>query len=517
MNTLMRGWLEPGRTDLGLGLRAEIADPVWFLARQWELGELQGEDASSPVAVTLTPEHMPLRYGPDRPDLDPSRPVLDPTVIPAEALIEAEPGDWWTIGRRARLGRAVSAKLDPAAVGQYRFGVLPAPYDVLAEAIDGRAVFLSGVLAGDAIWADVPSPPPDRFSTSTLGYSAAFAAGDVPLEVHEYRGGDVDWFSVRVDPDPPLRLPSEGHVPDPREVVPTRLTFPGAPHPRWWQIEDVAVDPGAFAPDRSHLASMLRSDLAVAHAEDWFVFPVPLGWIPPPGAVDADRPPTSGVLVRLGESVVVRDSFGETWTLQSPSDWSMFQVRGLGPTDLVVWPVAVAPHAGPVLDDIVLGIDEDANLTWAVELRVDGLDLLENVETAEAIADTRRTGMRDFRYQPMTTLPEHWHPYVRRRAWYQAVLADLSGPLPRARPGPISRLIGGPSGPGFGRGHVLGAIAVPSSGVRLRRRAMLARDTDGLPVLWVERSVLPVIGPPTSHLRWDVMVEAVLNNPSSGD
>jgi hypothetical protein len=50
--------------------------------------------------------------------------------------------------------------------------------------------------------------------------------------------------------------------------------------------------------------------------------------------------------------------------------------------------------------------------------------------------------------------------------------------------------------------------AVPSSGVRLQRRAMLARDTSGAPVLWVKREVMPVAGPPVSHLRWDVMAEA---------
>lgn len=505
MGLLRRGWLEPGRTDPEIGLRAEVADPVWFLARQWELGEFQGEDAASPVVVSLVPEHLPLSY-------DPDRPTLDPTVIPGEALLEAEPGDWWTIGRRARLGRAVQGLLDPTTADRFRFGELPAPYDGLASAIDGRAVFLSGLLAGDPVWQELPSPPPDRFSTSELAYSAPFAAGDVALQVDGHRGGDVDWFSVSVGDYPPVRLEADTREPTRRQVVPTRLTFPGAPHPRWWQIEDAAVDVGGFAPDRSHLATMLLSDLAVAHAEDWFVFPVPLGWERGDGADPPADPPSSGVLARLGTTVTVTDSFGKPHDLQAPSSggpgaWSLFAVPGLEPTDLVVWPVAVAPHAGPILDDIMMGIDEDANLTWAAELRAEGLEFLPGIATEEAVAETARTGTRQFRYLPMTTLPEHWHPYVRHPEWRQAVLADLGGPVPRARPGPVSRLIGGPSGSGVGRGHTIAATAVPSSGVRLRRRAMLARDTFGRPVLWVERSVVPVAGPPTSHLRWDVMAE----------
>ena len=41
-----------------------------------------------------------------------------------------------------------------------------------------------------------------------------------------------------------------------------------------------------------------------------------------------------------------------------------------------MWPVAIAPHSGPVLDEILIGVDEDANLAWAVELRADGVQLL---------------------------------------------------------------------------------------------------------------------------------------------
>ena len=98
--TLYRS-VEPARPlgDLARGVRADVADPVWFLARQWQLGEHQGEDASSPVVVEAHVAHTKIEY-------DATRPHLDPTVIPAEALLEAEPDDWWTIGRRYRLGRA---------------------------------------------------------------------------------------------------------------------------------------------------------------------------------------------------------------------------------------------------------------------------------------------------------------------------------------------------------------------------------------------------------------------------
>ena len=50
--------------------------------------------------------------------------------------------------------------------------------------------------------------------------------------------------------------------------------------------------------------------------------------------------------------------------------------------------------------------------------------------------------------------------------------------------------------------------AVPYQGVRLERRYVLARGTDGRPVLWRQRRRVPVLAGPTSHLRFDVMKEA---------
>jgi hypothetical protein len=39
--------------DPAEGLRAAVHDPLWFLGRQWQVGELLGEDTASPVAVRV--------------------------------------------------------------------------------------------------------------------------------------------------------------------------------------------------------------------------------------------------------------------------------------------------------------------------------------------------------------------------------------------------------------------------------------------------------------------------------
>ena len=91
--------LEPIRpvAELDRGFRAEVADPVWFLARQWQLAEHQGEDAASPIGVSFVATHDPIDPLDDDPD-------MDPQIVPAEAIVESSPEEWWTPGRRVRIG-----------------------------------------------------------------------------------------------------------------------------------------------------------------------------------------------------------------------------------------------------------------------------------------------------------------------------------------------------------------------------------------------------------------------------
>ena len=186
--------------------------------------------------------------------------------------------------------------------------------------------------------------------------------------------------------------------------------------------------------------------------------------------------------------------------------WSLFRTAGLDRRALVVWPTAATPLAGPVLDDVVLGVDEDANLLWAVELRADGTALAPDAESAAAVQETTPTGSRAFEYLPSTTLPPHWHPYRidgNPRRFRQGLVADLTGPAPDPRAGPRSSLLlGGPA-----TGHELRPAAVPNQGLRLERRFVLARATDGAPALWIQRRRVPLLAGPVSHLRFDVLAE----------
>ncbi|MGW1365122.1 hypothetical protein ACWCQP_48085 [Streptomyces chartreusis] len=488
--------LEPIRpvTDLDRGFRAEVADPVWFLARQWQLGEHQGEDTGSPTLVRHVTTHDAIE------PLD-GEPATNPALVPAEAIIESEPDEWWTPGRRIRIGLA-AAPLMPAGHEtdtELLLSGLPVRYDRFDRAgFDGLALYRRRTELGlpDSLFTEVPATQPaDHWDPAELMHSAEFRCGGATLSVPRHDGGDVDWYSVTAD----QALPAPATPPDPVEIIPTRMKYPGAPHPRWWQIENAHVDIGGFPPDRSHFATLLLIDLLMSHADDWFSFPVET---------------RAGTLVTL-RKVVVRDAFDEEQILGTPADWSLFRVTGLDPATLAIWPTAVTPLTSRPLDDVAVGVDEYANLLWAVEQRVAGRELAPPpgsppppAQPGQALANAPSS----FAYMLSSPPPHHWHPYRieqvdGRRSFVQGRLADLRATPPALMPPPVTSLLRDPHAPPAGPAHRIEPSAVPVTGLRLQRQWALARRTDGVPVLWTQRRRLPLLGPPASGLRFDVVKE----------
>jgi hypothetical protein len=490
--------LEPKRPggDLDAGLRAEVHDPLWFLARQWQMGEHQGEDAASPTGVRYVASEVPV-------DPYESDPAMDPTVTPAEAIVESEPGDWWTMGRRLRIGLAAKPHI-PAGLSDeddavLRFADLAPPYDQCNGTYDGLACYRrrAELNLPASLFDDVPETEPvDLWDAAELVYTAGFTAGasSVPLRVPRHDGGDLDWFSVTAG----APVPAVTTAP-PVDVFPSRLAYPGAPNPRWWQIEDARVDLGGFPPDRSHLATMLLVDLVVSHADDWFTFPI------------ATR---VGTVVTL-HTVQVRDAFDDLTALEPPADWSLFRVTGLDPTSLVIWPTVATALTGPTLDDVVVGIDEDANLLWAVERRAEGRELappqLElRAAVDPAVGQLRADARTQYGYRPNSYVPPYWHPYPihevdGRRRFVQGRLANLETRPPTLMPEPLSPLLLDRHAPAQGPVHQIEPATVPTTGLRLDRRYVLGRRTDGEPVLWRQRRRLPLLAPPVSNLRFDIL------------
>jgi hypothetical protein len=81
-------------TNIDIGFAARVHDPFWMLARQWQVGEFQGEDAGTPIVARWRARVKSMtRYhaGPIKPNTQLTAAKFDPDSVPLEALVERQP------------------------------------------------------------------------------------------------------------------------------------------------------------------------------------------------------------------------------------------------------------------------------------------------------------------------------------------------------------------------------------------------------------------------------------------
>jgi hypothetical protein len=81
-------------TNIDVGYAARVHDPLWLLARQWQVGEFQGEDAGTPIVARWRARVKPMtRFHagpiPINTQLDATK--FDADAIPLETLVERQP------------------------------------------------------------------------------------------------------------------------------------------------------------------------------------------------------------------------------------------------------------------------------------------------------------------------------------------------------------------------------------------------------------------------------------------
>ena len=418
--------------DLRASLAARVADPLWLLARQWQLGEREGEDAGSPVVARLLGETNQLGRFRAGPTGQPAR-SYDPRAVPLEAMVERENVRDGKLDRRlaAEAGLHFLRLVAAAGVTSLRAGYLAnyplaplsaAELDLIDDdsrvflqmiqgrALDGNALYtdlvptlrpatgsptlpalpaVSGpdtpkvINAGLAYltWYEtlfsVPSANEHAWSGERMEYSFAVSAqgtgGEIVLTAPDYSDGRLDWHDLDLDRSG-ASLGGAGELPPAVPIdfsaQPGPVTFKGMPAHRFWEFEDAQVDLGALDVSTSDLPRLLLMEFAFLHGNDWFVMPWPLA---------------VGTLARV-TSLKVTDTFGDVKEISPSKDldpgFSMFRLTETGATaqtppapfkDLLF--MAPAVHGGlggRVLEDVVLARDEMANLAWAIERKVEG-------------------------------------------------------------------------------------------------------------------------------------------------
>lgn len=191
--------LEPRPRDGALdeSLQAQVRDPLWLLARQWQFGEFQGENTGSLVGADLIVESGQVTHyypGPWRPGAEGQQ--YDPHKMPLETLVESEPPrpevrpDY---RHAARAGQMFLHFLKQASAGQYaadfiKSFALPDPgHGMDDETRRFLRVMAGAVPDGVALRARFPS---DRQAGAPLTEVPTGSAKE-PFRIIEAAGGQV--------------------------------------------------------------------------------------------------------------------------------------------------------------------------------------------------------------------------------------------------------------------------------------------------------------------------------------
>jgi hypothetical protein len=544
--------LEPDSTtgDPKPGTEARIADPAWMLGRQWQLGELIGDDAGSVVSVRVRSQALPVTaWAPfddatvDRIGQLEWRPWHEGTIL--EEVVQDVPGLAFGRGlrQRAEAGQQLVDLLTDAGVGQLgaqlatRFPLILEP--ALSEkeaALDPQAPRLLAVLGGvvpdgvkvaDDLAALAPAEPtwvtqagdpgrvravlaewlawligaPDSggaWSTERLEYRFALRFGDehnaivtrgMQFGAAHVRWSDLEWVEGAGGPLPD-GAPSGAPVETVATMLATPLRYPAMPVDRYWQLEDGAIDLGAIEAQPHDLARLALAEFAMTSGDDWLVVPV------------------DGLLGALNRVVGVEltDDFGETVPVTELNDarFTMFKVAARGGRllpGIVLPPTAAGTLTGQAFEDVLFLRDEQANMAWAIEQVVQGRSgdprdrSGEPPPAPDPWPDSLDPNERVYRLQ--SRVPEPWIPLV---------------PI-ALRPGHVSLRKGAllrdgapvlPAGVTLARTPLtFPGEEIPRDGVRVRAVPVLARRADGTYTRWASYRVRTGRGEAASRLAWD--------------
>lgn len=211
----------------------------------------------------------------------------------------------------------------------------------------------------------VAEPEPTAWVQESLEYQfkVCTTVGDeeITLSAPSYRSGGLDWYTFDVETEPTEKFDG---ITETEEFIPTRISFHGMPHPRWWAFEDGQTDFGNMETATTDLAKMMIMQFALIYGNDWFIIPLP---------VDV------GTITRI-ESLIVTDVFGvETVVEQAKSvsdnPWDSWQMFNLARQDdpyrasdfLFLPPTVSFKEESPPLEEVQFLRDEMANMVWAVE------------------------------------------------------------------------------------------------------------------------------------------------------
>lgn len=550
----------PRTEDFSRSLKAEVRDPLWFITRQWQLGELDSEDAGSPIDARLMTRRLPI----DRFASGDNIPRPYDETIPLETIVEREPIAW-SLSVKVEVGqrflRLHSAPLRAAYADAYRarYSINADPENKLARqpdllalygatfrrAIDGEKLVAAirsgnlataiGISAGDQpevqaaadqllaslsrLYSEPTAASPKSWDPESMAYRVTIATSvagteQAVLAAPRYSEGHLDWYAFDASPasvqmsDPAGATPA-GFTTEVISLLPTTADFPGMPNPRFWEMEDRQVNFGTINAKTTDHLLLTFAEMGLVFGNDWFVIPFEL--------------PVNSLCQVQG--LVVTDVFGDRTLIRAANDasdtqwqrWSMFNISG---QDGDAWqgryfflPSSVTQvHESEPIEKVSFVRDEMANLAWAVEETIPdatgkGIEARLVALTAE-LPPLLAPSAAPIRYVLGTAVPENWIPFI--PVHMPGSVQDIRfqrGAMPRLGHPPVDIV--------RPRGVLLNELPndfyvaeaeIPGSGIIVTRRFQRTRWYDGRTYLWLGRARETGRGGGNSGLRFDQIV-----------
>jgi hypothetical protein len=541
--------VSPRSKNYQQSLAMETHDPMWFLCRQWQFGEFEGEDAATAAEARVLGRHarageIVLR-GARQPydELLPLEAVVEQEAIQPTLSLRLQAGRYFAkLLAQKRLKRYVSVFANEVPLnasipddddeGLYFAMALssgiPDGYDILqriedntyAALYDSRPDVASAdhpelAKAGEefADWFSTfyvqPAGSDSAWDSSCLEYNFSLAArldniGVRELTADQYTGGRLDWKDFDQVQKPRQRR-VDNLSPVTAEVqtfLPTQLKFSGMPHPRLWQLEDGEVNFGELDGSPTSLLNVLAARFGLNYSNDWFVLPYEL--------------PVNTVCEIQG--ILVKDVFGEyLWVRPAIEDletnWHRFAMFHQTERDNATFGKSVfylAPAVGGRLESedverVNLIRDEMSNMVWAIEQIVEsqvgtGRHVKRNTPSLEEFKPSDNVAR--IRYVLGNTVPDNWIPFLPVHKPVPAGGIPREIRLQRARmpqaSGASSRLLTEVQPVYF-----IEEGEVPRSGTIVTRRYHRTRWLNGRIVLWMGRRKMAGYGEGAANFQFD--------------
>ncbi|REG90271.1 hypothetical protein [Algoriphagus antarcticus] len=462
----------PDSEDIADALRSEIRDPFWLLARQWQLGEFQAEDAGMAASAHVIARTSTLQRfsanGQAAFSLAMDKPldsVVESIMPEFDLVMRMETGRKWRkllskAGKQALWTQFCQIPLLQFKIPTMVFdpdnvdlrAIYHEPYEQSlaalgnARLLDGWKFFkelqtrkASDFLSSNDIEVDklgdqwvnwinqtLKANNPDflgSWNVSRMEYvsNVAVPISDtetVFLEAPEHNGQHLAWHNwingvEKADLKQEIRAQEiQIHR---KTALPISVTFPGMPRARWWEMEDSTIDMSNIKAQKTDTGLLLLAEFSILFSNDWLIIPLTL---------------PLGSLSKI-QSLRVSDVFGvQTIMQQNPNrvDWRFFQLSQGQQSDMWLPPASIGRVQGEALEEIKFIRDEMANMVWGVEQTVsDGMGgTLEGNSSSKgleewlrALADTPEPSPLpdlavpvDYSYAIGTTVPPNWIPFI---------------------------------------------------------------------------------------------------------